>query len=96
MGTTDEGELVEVPDPKHRHEFLDVAPVRTPGVRIVDVGEPLGRRRHVGQLLELRRRDQPAADVTPDRQFGRRLPRACRDALPVCPYGILLPIMYYQ
>ena len=44
-------------------------PVRLPGVRVVDVGEPLGRRRYVGQLLELGRRDQPLADVAPDRLY---------------------------
>ena len=76
VGPPDAGELAEAADPEHRHELPHIVPVRPPGVRVVDVGEPLGRRRHVGQLLELRRRDQPAADVAPDRQPGRRLPRA--------------------
>ena len=94
VGTTDEGELAEVPDPQHRHELPDVAPVRAPGVRVVDVGEPLGRRRHVGQLLELRRRDQPPTDVAPDRQPGRRLPRDRRVHLRRVHARTLLPIMY--
>ena len=95
VGTTDEGELAEAADPEHRHELPDVAPVRAPGVRVVDVGEPLGRRRHVGQLLELRRRDQPAADVAPNRQFSRRCPRACGVQLRYVHARILLPIMYF-
>ena len=92
VGTPDVGELAEAADPEHRHELPDVAPVRAPGVWVVDVGEPLGRRRHVGQLLELCRRDQPAADVAPDRQLGRRLPRACRVQLGRVHARILLPI----
>ena len=78
VGPPDAGELAETADPEHRHELPHIVPVRPPGVRVVDVGEPLGRRRHVGQLLELGRRDQPAADVAPDRQSGRRLPRGSR------------------
>ena len=78
VGPADAGELAEAADPEQRHELPDVAPVRAPGVRVVDVGEPLGRRRHVGQLLELHRRDQPTADIAPDRQSGRRRPRGSR------------------
>ena len=78
VGPADESELAEAADPEHRHELPHITPVRPPGVRVVDVGEPLGRRRHVSQLLELGRRDQPPADIAPDRQFSRRLPRACR------------------
>ena len=72
VGPADAGELAEAADPEQRHELPDIAPVRPPGVRVVDVGEPLGRRRHVGQLLELGRGDQPASAVAPDRQFSRR------------------------
>ena len=95
VGPADEPELAEAADPEHRHELPHVAPVRAPGVRVVDVGEPLGRRRHVGQLLELGRRDQPAADVAPDRQFSRRLGRDRGVQLGRVHAAILLPIMYF-
>lgn len=70
MGAAHERELTESPDPEHRREFPDVGPVGATRVRVVDVGEPLGRHGHFGQLLGLRSRDQPAPGVASDRQPG--------------------------
>ena len=81
VGPADEPELAEAADPEHRHELPDIAPVRAPGVRVVDVGEPLGRRR--------RRRPRPrgaARTVSVDVRGPRGAESPCR---------ILLPIMYF-
>ena len=78
VGTADAGELVEAADPEHRHELPHIPPVRAPRVRVVDVRQPLRSRGHLGELRDLRGRDQPPAGVVPDREFRRRLVRIRR------------------
>jgi hypothetical protein len=51
----DQAELLRPGDPNEAHELLQVFAVSAPGIGIVDVGEPLGRRRHLGELVEFRR-----------------------------------------
>lgn len=53
MGAPDLAKCVRICDAGERHEFLDVGLIGAPRFRVVDVGEPGQRRRHVGQLLEV-------------------------------------------
>src|SRR6185503_20052679 len=49
------------------HKILDVDAVGSPSFWIVDVGEPLGLRGHVGQALELGGRQEQAAGCGDER-----------------------------
>ena len=47
------------PNAGEGHEFFQVVPVRPPGVRVVDVREPLGFGRHIGELGEFCAGERP-------------------------------------
>jgi hypothetical protein len=54
MGSGNEPEFGRRPDRRERHELFQVIAVRSPRVHVVDVGEPFGFRRNVGELRKLR------------------------------------------
>ena len=53
VGAADLAKRVRVIDAGERHEFPHIVFVGAARLRVVDVGEPGQRRRHVGQLVEL-------------------------------------------
>ena len=95
VGTPDEGELAEAADPEHRHELPD-------GRSGTRAGCSGCRRWRATRPPPARR---PAAGTLPPRSAGgrrrpvpsaRSTPAPClQGAAQVCPYAILLPIMYF-
>lgn len=53
MRTRDATELLGLGNPRKGHELAQVRLVGAARLRVVDVGEPGHRRRHVGQFLKV-------------------------------------------
>ena len=61
MRAGDEPQFRRRGDADEGHELLQVIAVRAARVGIVDVRKPLGRRRHLGELVKFRRRQRARA-----------------------------------